>query len=62
MKPTEEQRRLRAIAAIAVDVLGRGPSAKDERTEPEIRDIYRLAVGQKPLTDVGKRAWKESER
>jgi hypothetical protein len=57
---TDEQRRLAAIRIIALDVLSLDASNRDERTEPETRDIVRLTEGHLPRTLVGKQAWAEA--
>ena len=57
---TDEQRRLAAIRIIALDVLSLGDSNRDERAQPEMRDILRLASGGAPRTLVGKKAWEDA--
>jgi hypothetical protein len=46
--------RLHAIDLIIEDVLTQGGSVKDERIQPELRDVQRLARGHRPRTDVGR--------
>lgn len=32
---------------------------KDERKQPELRDVRRIASGHKPLSNAGKAAWEQ---
>lgn len=56
----DADRRLRAIGIIVEDVLSRGAALQDERPDPELRDIARIARGERPRTAAGKTAWKVS--
>jgi hypothetical protein len=55
------RRRLRAIEKLVRMVLdGHEAVTKDERHEPELRDVERMARGHKPQTDAGLDVWKQA--
>lgn len=58
----ELEHRLRCCGAIVRDVLDQGGSVRDERIEPELRDIERLARGNKAITTVGRQLFDEVAR
>jgi hypothetical protein len=59
--PTDVGQRMKTIADLASDILNHGASFDDERVQPELRDILRIAQGGLPRTNVGKEFWAENK-
>ena len=58
-QPTDSSR-LDVIIHLATRILdGHKSVTKDERHEPELRDIQHIAMGHKPRTNAGKEVWAE---